>query len=162
MQRVSGKRLGKHTSPQTQCRHNATVISYHVICVFCVVCSRTVFSAFSVSRLYNTSPLAAEESFRWVPRFEGDWTRIGKKTSWRVEVLVSMLMSVARTRLVETENPGPCETVNCKLCKSAIALYHPIWNPLFWSLILPYTWQYQKSSLFPQCICGFCISFAKR
>jgi hypothetical protein len=34
-----------------------------------------------------------------------------------------MLRSVARRRLVETEKPSACETVNCKLCKSAIALY---------------------------------------
>jgi hypothetical protein len=39
------------------------------------------------------------------------------------EVLVSVLRSVARRRLVKTENPSACATVNCKLCKSAIALY---------------------------------------
>jgi hypothetical protein len=37
--------------------------------------------------------------------------------------LVSVLRSVARRRLMETENPSACATVNCKLCKSAIALY---------------------------------------
>jgi hypothetical protein len=31
--------------------------------------------------------------------------------------------SVTRIRLVKTENPSACVTVNCKLCKSAIALY---------------------------------------
>jgi hypothetical protein len=31
--------------------------------------------------------------------------------------------SVARIRLEKTENPSACATVNCKLCKSAIALY---------------------------------------
>jgi hypothetical protein len=30
---------------------------------------------------------------------------------------------VARRRLVKTENPRASVTVNCKLCKSAIALY---------------------------------------
>jgi hypothetical protein len=38
-------------------------------------------------------------------------------------VVVSVLRSVARRRLVETENPGACTTVNWKVCKSAISLY---------------------------------------
>jgi hypothetical protein len=31
--------------------------------------------------------------------------------------------SVARIRLVKSQNPSACVTVNCKVCKSAIALY---------------------------------------
>jgi hypothetical protein len=31
--------------------------------------------------------------------------------------------SVARIRLVKTENPNACATVNCEVCRSAIALY---------------------------------------
>jgi hypothetical protein len=31
--------------------------------------------------------------------------------------------SVARVRLMKTENPSACVTVNCKVCKSPIALY---------------------------------------
>jgi hypothetical protein len=38
-------------------------------------------------------------------------------------VLVSVLRSIARRRLVDTENPSVCATVECKVCKSAIALY---------------------------------------
>jgi hypothetical protein len=38
-------------------------------------------------------------------------------------VLVSVLGSVARRRLVKTESPSACATVNGKLCKSAIELY---------------------------------------
>jgi hypothetical protein len=37
-------------------------------------------------------------------------------------VLVSVLRSVARRRLVKTEKPSVCSTVKCKVCKSAIAL----------------------------------------
>jgi hypothetical protein len=39
------------------------------------------------------------------------------------EVLVSVLRSVVRRRLVKTANPSACATVNWKVCKSAIALY---------------------------------------
>jgi hypothetical protein len=38
-------------------------------------------------------------------------------------VLVSVLRSVARRRLVKTGNPSVCATVNWKVCKSVIALY---------------------------------------
>jgi hypothetical protein len=38
-------------------------------------------------------------------------------------VIVSVLRSVTRRRLVVTENPNACATVNCNLCNSAIALY---------------------------------------
>jgi hypothetical protein len=31
--------------------------------------------------------------------------------------------SVAGTRLVKTEDPSACVTINSKVCKSAIALY---------------------------------------
>jgi hypothetical protein len=34
-----------------------------------------------------------------------------------------VLRSAARRRLVKTQNPSTCATVNCKMCKSAIALY---------------------------------------
>jgi hypothetical protein len=40
-----------------------------------------------------------------------------------IGVLVSVLRSVARKRLVEKEDPNACATVNWKVYKSAIALY---------------------------------------
>jgi hypothetical protein len=38
--------------------------------------------------------------------------------------IIPALKSVARIRLVKTENHSLCVTVNCKLCRSAIALYY--------------------------------------
>jgi hypothetical protein len=40
-----------------------------------------------------------------------------------IEVIVSVLRSVARRRLVKTENPSACTTVNWKVRKSVIVLY---------------------------------------
>jgi hypothetical protein len=36
--------------------------------------------------------------------------------------IITVLKSVARIRLVQTENTGVCVTVKCKVCRSAIAL----------------------------------------
>jgi hypothetical protein len=38
-------------------------------------------------------------------------------------MVVSVLSSIARRRLVQTGNPSVCATVDWKVCKLAIALY---------------------------------------
>jgi hypothetical protein len=38
--------------------------------------------------------------------------------------IITVLKSVARIRLVKTEDTNVCVTVNCKVCRSAIALYY--------------------------------------
>jgi hypothetical protein len=43
-------------------------------------------------------------------------------------MVVSVLRSVARRRLVETGNPSACATVNCTVCKSEIALGCPVFE----------------------------------
>jgi hypothetical protein len=100
----------------------------HVICVYC--------RSMSILQLYKgvtefiqgsyesvISLRSSGEFFCWAPRFQGDWTRNGKKTSQRFEVLVSVLRSVARRWLVEIENPSACTTLNGKVSKSVIVLY---------------------------------------
>jgi hypothetical protein len=83
-----------------------------------------VFSALSMSRLYNnTCPLLVQESFFFSSEVPG-W--LNKK--WQDDFIViwsasSVLRSVARRRLVKTEDPSACARVNWKVCKSAIALY---------------------------------------
>jgi hypothetical protein len=37
---------------------------------------------------------------------------------------ITVLKSVVRMRLAKTENPNACVAVNCKVCRSAIALYY--------------------------------------
>jgi hypothetical protein len=49
-----------------------------------------------------------------------DWE---KKTSCVIWIYSETDKSVARIRLVKSENSGACVTVNCKACRSAIALY---------------------------------------
>jgi hypothetical protein len=53
---------------------------------------------------------------------KGDWKILGVILEV-IEVQVSVFRSVARRRLVETENPSACVTVNWNVCKSPIALY---------------------------------------
>jgi hypothetical protein len=123
VQHPSRQRLGKHRSNDVTTQQRLA-ITWLVFSVWSALRkSRTVFSALSVSQLYKTSTLAGSPRiFSWVPRFHGDWTRNGKKTSLWFEMLVSVLRSVARRRIVKTESPSACARVNSKLCKSVIML----------------------------------------
>jgi hypothetical protein len=55
---------------------------------------------------------------RGIKRCKEDF-KYGLKCQW------DCYKSVARIRLVKTENPIACVTVNCKVCRSAIAFYYP-------------------------------------
>jgi hypothetical protein len=38
--------------------------------------------------------------------------------------IITVLKSVVRIRLMKTEGTSVCVTVNCKVCRSAMALYY--------------------------------------
>jgi hypothetical protein len=44
--------------------------------------------------------------------------------SYSETVTITVLKSVAKLRLMKTENHSMCVTLNCKVCRSAIALYY--------------------------------------
>jgi hypothetical protein len=76
------------------------------------------------SELSRKGSSSEDGSLRWM-------SRNGKKgiTLWPEDFMCDLKLqwdcnkSVARVRLVKTENPSACVTVNCKVCRSAIALY---------------------------------------
>jgi hypothetical protein len=101
------------------------VVTWHVLPVMCVsvpwLCKwHNSFSSGAVTSQSQAGDVSPEEFL--VPRFQSDWRRNSKKTSWWFEVLISVLRSVARRRLVETEHPSACATVDWKLWQSARAL----------------------------------------
>jgi hypothetical protein len=71
--------------------------------------------------------VVGEELIVWIEDFKCEWKTFFVCNIWSVwfneTVIIPVLRSVARRRLVETENPSACATVNWKVCISAIALY---------------------------------------
>jgi hypothetical protein len=66
--------------------------------------------------------LVRSELSAWVEK-TASVNRRFKWNIWSVRLIVCALRSVAGRRLVERENPSACATVNCKVCKTEIALY---------------------------------------
>jgi hypothetical protein len=90
-------------------------------CVFYVICDTP-----SVGNGPMNCSLTRDMCFLWCPCWRiirGSRVIEDEKTSQWCEVLVSVLRSVVRRRLVKTGNPGGCATVDWKVCKSATALY---------------------------------------
>jgi hypothetical protein len=62
-------------------------------------------------------------SRRWLRKNGTKWIRTRKEDFMcDLKLQWDCYKSVARKRLMKTENPSACGTVNCKVCKSAIAL----------------------------------------
>jgi hypothetical protein len=87
--------------------------------------SVNTFSMFS--RVSGLQPVRmwASEQRNWIESSLRNWQiqNNGKKRIrlWQWD----SYNSVARIRLLKTDNPSECVTVNCKVCRLAIALYYP-------------------------------------
>jgi hypothetical protein len=74
-----------------------------------------------LSRIVSSS---GDGSLRWLRRTGKIGIRLCKEDFMcDLKLQWDGYKSVARIRLMKTENPSACVTVNCRVCRSAIALY---------------------------------------
>jgi hypothetical protein len=130
------QRLGKHIPAWANASKNRTSIARQRSSKYASLSTEAVYSLGSVQNGYkglfdSTEHLlsriewsSGEGSRRWLRRNGKKGTRRCKenficdlKWQWNCD------KSVARIRLVKTENPSACATVNWKVCRIAIALY---------------------------------------
>jgi hypothetical protein len=81
---------------------------------------RTVHLSELLSRSVSSS---RDGNQRWLRRNSKEGIRL-----WKEDFICDLKLhwnckSIVRIRLVKTENPSACVTVNCKMCRSAIDLY---------------------------------------
>jgi hypothetical protein len=78
-------------------------------------------------KVLNSEFSGGDSHGNFVEDLKSDLTNLFMCNTWSVQssetVIVYVLRSVTRIRLVKFGNPSTCSTVNWKVCKSAIALY---------------------------------------
>jgi hypothetical protein len=78
-----------------------------------------------LSYLSRTGSSSGDGSRRWLRRNGKKCIRLSKYNfMYNLKLQRDGYKSVARIRPVKIENPSPCVTVNCKMCRSEIALYY--------------------------------------
>jgi hypothetical protein len=132
---IARQRPGKHIPAEAYARSNRASIAKQLISKQISTIKRLCFLrgpsrgviSYKEGRLKKLLSRIGSSSGvgrRWLRRNGKKWIRLWKENfmcylKWQWDGS----KSVGSIRLVKTENPSACVSLNCKVCKSAIALY---------------------------------------